>query len=104
MPPAFLGVVVGRIFLWVQLQDIRRKDDDNDRSGYNHSGDYWVEKIKKNDAMRGVTKDNPLTLFNKGDLENALDFYYRQSWNKGLVNTRRCDTVIVICVYRKYWL
>ena len=31
MPPAFLGVMAGRIFLWVQAQDIRRKDDDNDQ-------------------------------------------------------------------------
>ena len=31
MHPAFLGVVSGRIFLWVQAQDIRRKDDDNDQ-------------------------------------------------------------------------
>jgi len=31
MPPAFLGTVAGRIFLWVQAQDIRRKDDDNDQ-------------------------------------------------------------------------
>jgi len=31
MHPAFLGIVAGRIFLWVQAQDIRRKDDDNDR-------------------------------------------------------------------------
>jgi len=34
MPPAFLGVMAGRIFLWVQAQAIRRKDDDNDHSGY----------------------------------------------------------------------
>ena len=31
MPPAFLCVMAGRIFLWVQAQDIRRKDDDNDQ-------------------------------------------------------------------------
>jgi len=41
----------------------------------NHSGDNWVEKIKKNDATRGVTKDNPLTPFDKGDLYNVLDFF-----------------------------
>jgi len=29
MHPAFLGIMAGRIFLWVQAQDIRRKDDDN---------------------------------------------------------------------------
>ena len=44
------------------------------------------------------TEDNPLTPFDKGDLYNALDFYYRQSWNKDLEDTRRCDTDIVICV------
>jgi len=31
MHPAFLGIMAGRIFLWVQAQDIRRKDDDNDQ-------------------------------------------------------------------------
>ena len=54
-------------------------------------------KNKKRKNLRrceGCNEDNPLTLFNKGDLENALDFYYRQSWNKGLVNTRRCDMFI----------
>jgi len=53
-----------------------------------HSGNCWIEEIKNKkkktpDAVRGVTEDNPLTPFNKGDLYNVLDFYYRQSWNKG---------------------
>jgi len=65
--------------------------------GYLGRGDKKIKK-KKPRHRNGVTEDNPLAPFNKGDLENALDFYYRQSWNKGLVNTRRCDTVIVICV------
>jgi len=44
-------------------------------------------KNKKRKNLRrceGCNEDNPLTLFNKGDLNNVLDFYYRQSWNKGL--------------------
>ena len=35
------------------------------------------KKRKKTDTARDVTEDNPLTPFNKGDLENALDFYCR---------------------------
>ena len=103
----FLGVMASRIFLWVQAQDIRRKDDDNDQRVKATAGIMQVEEIKnkkrrKPATARGIPRDNPLTPFNKGDLNNALGFYYRQSWNKGLVNTRRCDTDIVICVYRKY--
>jgi len=44
-------------------------------------------KNKKRKNLRrceGCNEDNPLTLFNKGDLNNVLGFYYRQSWNKGL--------------------
>jgi len=70
----------------------------------NHSGDYLgiedkkIKKKKKTSYREGYTEGQPPAPFDKGDLENALGFYYRQSWNKGLVNTRRCDTVIVICV------
>ena len=69
------------------------------RISKNHSGDYWIEEIKNkkkkiSDTARDVTEDNPLTPFNKGDLYNILDFYYGQSWNKDLENTRRCGMVI----------
>jgi len=66
-----------------------------------HSRDYVgredkkIKKRKKPATARGIPRDNPLTPFNMGDLYNALDSYCR---NKGLENTRRCDTVIVICV------
>jgi len=58
MHPAFLGVMAGKIFLWVQAQAIRRKDDDNDHSRYRPQRGLLGredKKIKKEKPRHRVT-------------------------------------------------